>query len=73
MKFMFIKINFKMPVSPTDRDAVAKAELELRRRQAEAVKLFREYVPGCEKAFIASAVAMPVSSASGLLLTGLSV
>lgn len=51
--FMFIKINFKMPVSPTDRDAVAKAELELRRRQAEAVKLFREYVPGCEKAFIA--------------------
>lgn len=51
--FMFIKLNLKMPVSPTNRDAVAKAELELRRRQAKAVELFRQYVPGCEKAFIA--------------------
>ena len=51
--FMFIKLNFKMPVSPTNRDAVAKAELELRRRQAKAIELFRQYVPGCEKAFIA--------------------
>lgn len=51
--FMFIKLNLKMPVSPTDRDAVAKAELELRRRQVKAIDLFRKYVPGCEKAFIA--------------------
>ena len=51
--FMFIKLNIKMPVSPTSRDAVAKAELLLRRRQARAVELFRKYVPGCEKAFIA--------------------
>ena len=51
--FMFIKLNLKMPVSPTNRDEVAKAELELRRRQAKAIELFREYVPGCEKAFIA--------------------
>lgn len=51
--FMFIKINMKMPVSPTDRDAVARTELELRKRQAKAVELFRKYVPGCEKAFIA--------------------
>jgi len=51
--FMFIKLNLKMPVSPTSRDAVAKAELELRRRQAKAIELFRKYVPGCEKAFIA--------------------
>ena len=51
--FMFIKVNFKMPVSPTSRDEVAKAELELRRRQAKAVELFRRHVPGCEKAFIA--------------------
>lgn len=50
---MFIKLNFRMSVSPTNRDAVAKAELELRRRQAKAVELFRQYVPGCEKAFIA--------------------
>ena len=39
--FMFIKINFKMPVSPTDRDAVAAAELELRQRQAKAIELLR--------------------------------
>ena len=51
--FMFIKLNLKMRVSPTNRDEVAKAELELRRRQLKAVELFRTYVPGCEKAFIA--------------------
>ena len=50
---MFIKCNFKMPVSPTDRDALAKAELEVRRRMARAVELFRQYVPGCENAFMA--------------------
>ena len=50
---MFIKCNLKMPVSPTNRDEVAKAELEIRRRLAKAVELFRRYVPGCEKAFMA--------------------
>jgi hypothetical protein len=50
---MFIKINFQMPVSPTNRDEVAKTELELRRRQFQAVQLFRKFVPGCEKGFIA--------------------
>ncbi|MBN1217888.1 MAG: FAD-dependent oxidoreductase, partial [Anaerolineae bacterium] len=51
--FMFIKLNFTMPVSPTSRDEVAKAELELRRRQAKAIDLIKKYIPGCEKAFIA--------------------
>ncbi len=51
--FMFIKLNLKLPVSPTDRDAVAKAELELRKRMFRAVQLFRKFVPGCEKAFMA--------------------
>jgi len=50
---MFIKCNFKMSVSPTDRDAVARTELEIRKRMAQAVELFRRYVPGCEKAFMA--------------------
>ncbi|HOX03847.1 MAG TPA: FAD-dependent oxidoreductase [Candidatus Paceibacterota bacterium] len=50
---MFIKCNLKMPVSPTNRDEVAKAELEIRRRMAQAVELFRKFVPGCEKAFMA--------------------
>jgi FAD-dependent oxidoreductase family protein len=50
--FMFIKLNLKLPVSPTDRDAVCEGELELRRRQLRAVDLFRRFVPGCEKAFI---------------------
>lgn len=50
--FMFIKLNYKMPASPTNRDQVALAELELRRRQLKAIELFRKYVPGCEKAFI---------------------
>jgi len=51
--FMFIKLNLRLPVSPTDRDVVAKAELELRKRMYRAVQLFREFVPGCEKAFMA--------------------
>ena len=51
--FMFIKLNMKLPKSPTDRDTVAKGELQLRQRQLKAVELFRKYVPGCEKAFIA--------------------
>ena len=51
--FMFIKLNYKMEVSPTNRDEVVKAELELRKRQMKAIELIREYIPGCEKAFIA--------------------
>ncbi len=51
--FMFIKINYKMPTSPTNRDEVSKAELELRKRQMKAIELIREFIPGCEKAFIA--------------------
>jgi hypothetical protein len=50
--FMFIKMGLQMPVSPMSRDAVAEAELELRKHQARAIDLFRKYVPGCEKAFI---------------------
>ena len=50
---MFVKSNMNLSVSPTDRDVVAKAELELRQRQLKALQLFRKYFPGCEKAFIA--------------------
>lgn len=51
--FMFIKLNLKMKEKATDRDAIARTELELRQRQYRAVQLFRRFVPGCEKAFIA--------------------
>ncbi len=51
--FMFIKLNMKLEGSPIDRDAIARTELKLRQRQLKAVELFREFVPGCEKAFIA--------------------
>ncbi len=51
--FMFIKVSIKLPVSPTNRDQSAKAELELRRRQFRSVELIRKHVPGCERAFIA--------------------
>jgi choline dehydrogenase-like flavoprotein len=51
--FMFLKFNLKMPVSPTDRDATARAELQLRRLQRRGVERLRKNVPGCEKAFIA--------------------
>jgi hypothetical protein len=51
--FMFLKFNVKMPVSPTDRDATAKAELLLRKLQRQGIEQLRKNVPGCEKAFIA--------------------
>ena len=51
--FMFIKLNFSMPLPPTNRDALADAEYELRRRQQGAIALLRKHMPGAEKAFIA--------------------
>lgn len=50
---MFVKVNFKVPGSVVNRDDMARAELVVRKRQAKAVELFRKYVPGCEKAFMA--------------------
>jgi len=50
---MFIKVNMKVEGSLLNRDVVAKAELELRRRQYRSMELFRQYIPGFEKAFIA--------------------
>ena len=40
-------------LGPTDRDATAKAELELRKLQRKGIEHLRKHVPGCEKAFIA--------------------
>ena len=50
---MFVKCNFKVPGSVISRDDMAKAELEVRKRQVKAVDLFRKFVPGCKKAFMA--------------------
>ncbi len=49
---MFIKLNLKLPKSPTDRDTVAKAELELRKRMQTGVELFNKFIPGFERAFM---------------------
>lgn len=51
--FMFVKLDYPLSVSPTDRDAMSAAELELRRRQVKAIELIRKYIPGCENAYIA--------------------
>jgi hypothetical protein len=50
---MFIKVNYKMEQSPTNRDALAEAEAELRRRQQESLALLQRTVPGATGAFIA--------------------
>jgi len=50
---MFIKVNYKLPVSPTNRDEVTRAELIIRQNQYKTLELFRKYLPGCENAFIA--------------------
>jgi hypothetical protein len=50
--FMFIKVNFMMSVSPSNRDALAGAEFELRRRQQASLDLIRKTIPGAAGAFI---------------------
>jgi hypothetical protein len=50
---MFFKVNYHMPTPPSNRDALAEAEYELRRRQTEAIALIRRTIPGAENAFIA--------------------
>ncbi|MDR2932303.1 MAG: FAD-dependent oxidoreductase [Oscillospiraceae bacterium] len=51
--FMFIKLNYHMPKTATNRDALADAEFELRSRQMKAIELLRKTVPGAANAFIA--------------------
>jgi len=50
---MFIKVNYKMPGTPLNRDDVAKAELQIRKNQYKTLELFKKYLPGCENAFMA--------------------
>jgi hypothetical protein len=50
---MYIKCNFKVPGSVVNRDDMARAEIEIRKRMGKAGQLLRRYVPGFEKAFIA--------------------
>jgi hypothetical protein len=50
---MYIKCNYKVPGSVVDRDDMANAEVEVRNRMERGAELFRKYVPGFEKAFIA--------------------
>lgn len=50
---MYIKCNYKIPGNVINRDDVARAEVEFRKRMANSANLLKEYVPGFEKAFIA--------------------
>jgi hypothetical protein len=50
---MFIKCNYKVPGSVINRDDMAKAEVEVRKRMGKTAEIFRKFVPGCEKAFVA--------------------
>ena len=51
-QFLFMKLDYKLPVSPTNRDAMSAAELAIRKNQEKAIALLRKYVPGCERAYI---------------------
>ena len=50
---MYIKCNYKVPGSVINRDDMAAAEIEVRNHMAKGAELFKKYVPGFEKAFIA--------------------
>ena len=51
--FMYLKLNYVMKQGVTSQEEMTKAEITLRQRQKQAIDLLREYIPGCEKAFIA--------------------
>jgi len=51
--FMFLKVNTRIPLPPTDRDTLSDAEFEVRRRQLAILDLFKKNIPGASKAFIA--------------------
>lgn len=51
--FMFLKVNYRLDRSAVDVHALSAGGLELRKRQQMAVALLREYIPGCENAFVA--------------------
>ena len=51
--FMYLKLNQVMRRGLTSQAEMTKAEIGLRRKQREALELLREYIPGCENAFIA--------------------
>jgi len=50
---MFMKVSLKLAQRPTNRDEISKAELEIRKRMQTGAELFKEHIPGFEKAFIA--------------------
>ncbi len=51
--FMYLKCNYVMKDGLDSQEAMTKAEIELRKRQAASIELIKKYIPGCEKAFIA--------------------
>jgi hypothetical protein len=50
---MFVKTNYKVPGSVLNRDDMARAEIEVRKRMARGAQLLRTHVPGFDKAFMA--------------------
>lgn len=50
---MFIKCDYKMAVAASNRDETSKTEVIIRENMYKAVQLFKKYIPGCEKAFMA--------------------
>ncbi len=50
---MFLKLNYKVPGSVLNRDDMAKAEVEIRRRMQQGAELCRKHIPNFDKAFIA--------------------
>ena len=49
---MFIKCGHKLPTSPLNRDEVTQAEIEIRGNMYKALELYRQYIPGFERAII---------------------
>jgi len=50
---MFFKCNYKLPTGPLNRDEVTQAEIAIRSNMLQGIELFRKYIPGFERAFIA--------------------
>ena len=51
--FMFIKVNYRLPTGPLSRDEITQAEITIRNNMHRGLEIFRKYIPGFERAFIA--------------------
>jgi len=50
---MFVKCNYRLPTGPLNRDEITQAEIAIRNNMYQALEVYRKFMPGYERSFIA--------------------